>query len=245
MPPGDAGSDAAAAAAAEFGVDLSMAGLMRRNYASRIFLALFAALGPDRYVEVVTSFLESVALLAAFISAFVVGLDEDDYEAGTTAANWHLALSTMSQVVAIFTTMVAILVLVQLKFYTAEESVLFTSQFGLLITVPLVGLMLSLVSTAVSIVLRTYIVAGDPVVWKVCAAVLMVLVAAGAGTYAWMDTAMRKQRFEVIRRRSSSSSVNTPTGGGGGGRRPEYQAEYEDNCEDDTALLGIGAEEGR
>lgn len=173
---------------------------MSYNYATRIFLALFAAKGPVEFMAVMDKMLEAIALLAAFLGAFVAPLDPGDYD-DSLASRLHLVSATFAQVLGLFTTFVAVLVLIQLSFYKPAESVYFFAHFGIVATVPIVTLASSLLFASVASLLRVYLYStDDAIVWKTCVGILAPLFPGGMFLYAYMDRVMRNVRLNALKR---------------------------------------------
>eukprot|EP00040_Diaphanoeca_grandis_P000327 m.15115 g.15115 ORF g.15115 m.15115 type:complete len:222 (-) comp10447_c0_seq2:128-793(-) len=183
--------------AAQAHVDMTIERVMQHNYASRIFLALCLSLGPERYVDILQKFLESLAILSAFVGAFS-GILEADYYDDSLASNCHLGLTTLTQLFALFTTMISVLLYVQIGFYCTEEITYFTSRHGTFLALPIVGLILSLVLASASIMVRIHIMTEDKLLVYISVAIGVVLTVLACAMYMYLDHDMRAVRLRAL-----------------------------------------------
>lgn len=179
-------------------IDLSYDSVMARNYAQRIYLAVLVERGPEGYQEAMLKFLESCAVIAAFAGAFLAPLERDDYD--HSGYHVHLTIVSCTQSMSLFTVIMSVLTMTQMSFWGSREMGLFTVNFYVFITMPLAGMMLTLLGAMAAMVVQAYVLSDsdDDTPWHVTLGVSAFLCLITICSYPYMDRITRRTRFKQL-----------------------------------------------
>ena len=173
---------------------------------------------PVQFISAMTAMLEAIALISAFVSALATPLDDREME-DADVERWHFLTVCCTQMVGMSTTGLSMLILIQLRFYKPEEMAYFCTKFGIIMCLPIVGMVIVLLGAMSAICLHAYAQSheSDPYVWKIVVGV-MAFSSCGILIYPYMDYVMRGTRFAYLksdhhRRDSQPAAINTASFG--------------------------------
>ena len=154
-------------------------------------------------------FLESTAILAAFAGAFLTPLERDVSE--EPGYYVHVTIVSCTQAVSLFTVLMSVLVMTQMSFWGPREMALFTSKFAVLLTIPLVGMMLTLLGCMASLSVAAYVLADpdDARPWIITVAFSSTLALIASLSYPYMDMTTRATRFKQLEHEDTVVSTST------------------------------------
>lgn len=179
---------------AKYQVDLSDDGIKHASYTARLYLWGIAKYGGAKCADALKNMFATIALVATFEAAFV----NNDLNSTLAVSNDRLVeafgiCGGVSQILAIASVIMSVLMYIQLGFYDADEVAWFAFQFGTLTAFPVMCLITSLLLAIIAINIRAYLTYGSTT-WYV---VLAVSIACGTPclcSYPWMDPKLRALR---------------------------------------------------
>lgn len=185
---------------AKYEVDFSDEGIQRASYTARLYLWGIAKYGGAKCAEALKNMFATIALVATFEAAFV----NNDLSSSLAVNNDSLVhafgiCGGISQILAIASVILSILMYIQLGFYDEDEVAWFAFQFGTFTAIPITCMISSLLLAAVAINIRAYLTYGAFTWYFVLATSLLCGVPCLA-SYPWMDPQLRNIRQAHSRR---------------------------------------------
>ena len=182
---------------------LSEENIKKSAYTARLYLWSIKVYGPSACADAMNRMFSMIALVAIFLAGFI---SEDLPEIAITAENnikirMYGVCAVSSQLFAVATVILSILLSVQLGFYNSKsvyEISFFAKKFGAFTTVPIFFMIFSLFLGSLAIITRCVMIY-DPIVWITNSVIASIIFTPCIIAYPWMDPILRRMREQQAR----------------------------------------------